>query len=695
MLKYLKSSVLPLALLAACQNMPFGQRVSEASEVATNQSADAVSLSSPNGVLNFELTLVEDKLFYAVSKAGEVVIEPSKLGMRFAEASNLDGNFAIGDVVRSSSQEEWEQPWGEKRIVVDHHNEVQVEILSASDQSFAFTLRIRMFDGGVGFRYEMPDEGPRVIVDELTEFRVDPAAQAWWTPAGAFNRYEHIYRETLVDDVDRAHTPFTLKLPDSNTHIAIHEAALIDYAGMWLDQRRSGVFEADLAPRHDGVKVRLAGAFVTPWRVVQVGDSAADLINGSDIYLNLNEPNKLGDVSYFEPGKYVGIWWGMHVGKYTWGSGPQHGATTDNTKKYIDFAAENGFNGVLVEGWNIGWDGDWYNNGDLFNFTDSFPDFDLSALSAYAKERDVHIIGHHETSGSISNYENQLEGAFALYAENGVPAVKTGYVADASNLKYVDEQGNDRYTWHASQERVLHDLHVLKRAHEYGVAVNSHEPVKDTGLRRTYPNAITREGARGMEFNAWGSPPNPPEHQAILPFTRMLAGPFDFTPGIFDLIPHSEENENRVPSTLAKQLALYVTIYSPIQMVADLPENYAKHPEAFQFIKDVPADWERSIALDGAVGDFVVMARQARGGDDWYIGAVSDDQRRELEISFDFLDDDKTYQAEIYRDGDSADWKSAPYEISIEKRVVTSKTKMDLGLAAGGGAAIRLAPVEE
>ncbi|ACT60144.1 glycoside hydrolase family 97 catalytic domain-containing protein [Hirschia baltica] len=687
-----------IVLLAACLGAgPFVFAQSQSADVATvteRKQGDGVALVSPDGRIEFQLKIQDGKLIYSVSKSGEVVLAPSRLGLRFASGKDLDTDFIIGDVSRNISDETWEQPWGEKRLVVDKHSEVLVTLLSAKDQTPQFNLRARVFDGGVGFRYEVPDTGARAIVDELTEFSLDPASLAWWTPAGEFNRYEYIYRTTPLNEMERAHTPFTLKLPNSNTHVAIHEAALVDYSGMWLDQRRAGVLEADLAPRHDGVKVRVEGAFDTPWRVIQIADDAAGLINGSDIYLNLNEPNKLGDVSYFKPGKYIGIWWGMHINKYTWGSGPQHGATTENTKAYIDFAAENGFSGVLVEGWNIGWDGDWFNNGDLFSFTQAYPDFNLPELSAYAKERGVHIIGHHETSGNITNYENQLEAAFDLYEANGIPAVKTGYVADGSDLKFIDAEGHPRYTWHASQERVVHDLHVLKRAHEHGIAVNAHEPVKDTGLRRTYPNAISREGARGMEFNAWGTPPNPPEHQAILPFTRMLSGPFDFTPGIFDLMPNGEDDENRVPSTLAKQLALYVTIYSPIQMAADLPENYKKFPNAFQFIKDVPTDWEQSIALAGEVGDFVVMARHERGAENWYVGAVSDENAREVKLDFAFLDANRTYRAEIYRDGDSANWETAPYDIAIEKRIVTSQTKLGLKLAAGGGFAIRIVPVE-
>lgn len=678
--------------VGACQSV-IADEPHSSSELTAKGHLEEALIASPNGLIEFKLTSEGGIPRYSVKKATEQVIQESRLGLRFAEGVNLDSGFHIASIEMSQENGSWEQPWGEKRVVEDIHNELVVN-LSTEEVGQQIVLRVRVFDDGVGFRYEIPDNGKRTIVDELTEFSVDPDATTWWTPAGEFNRYEYIYKTSAVKEFESAHTPLTIRLNETNTHIAIHEAALIDYSGMWLDQRRAGVLEADLAPRFDGSKVVVEGAFKTPWRVIQISDSAEGLINGTDIYLNLNEPNKLGDVSYFKPGKYVGIWWGMHINTETWGSGPKHGATTENTMKYIDFAAENGFTGVLVEGWNIGWDGDWFHNGDLFSFTESYPDFDLEKLGDYAREKGVHIIGHHETSGNISNYEDQLEGAFDLYEKVGVPLVKTGYVADAGDLKYLDEDGNARYTWHASQERVNHDLHVLKRAHEHQIAINAHEPVKDTGLRRTYPNAVSREGARGMEFNAWGTPPNPPEHQAIVSFTRMLSGPFDFTPGVFDLMPNGEDDENRVPSTLAKQLALYVTIYSPIQMVADLPENYLEHSEAFQFIRDVPTDWEQSIALDGEVGDYVVVARQERGGEDWFVGAVSDEEARTIKIDFDFLDDNRAYRAEIYRDGDNADWQSAPYDIEVETFVISAHTVMELRLAAGGGGAIKVSPIE-
>ncbi|MEM5518163.1 glycoside hydrolase family 97 protein [Henriciella sp. AS95] len=669
--------------------LPFQQQAS--AEATADANLSVVKTSSPDGRTELTVGSRGGQPFYTITRGGEEIVAESRLGLRFAKGADLDRGLNLTSSSETRKDETWEQPWGEKHFVRDNHREVAATFTADDGSGRTYTLRARVFDTGVGFRYEVPDTGERALVDEITEFSITPDGKSWWTPAGEFNRYEYIYKTTPVRDIYRVHTPYTVKLDDQDgPYIAIHEAALVDYAGMWLDQRRAGVLEAELAPRHDGVKVRVSGAFKTPWRVIQIADTAAGLINGSDIYLNLNEPNKLGDTSYFKPGKYIGIWWGMHINKYTWGSGPNHGATTENTKRYMDFAARNGFDGVLVEGWNVGWDGDWFNNGELFRFAEPYPDFDIKEITDYGREIGVQLIGHHETSANIANYEAQLEDAFQLYKDMGVHAVKTGYVADESDLVIHDEDGIRRYTRHDAQERVVHDLKVLERAHAYGIAVNAHEPIKDTGLRRTYPNAVSREGVRGMEFNAWGSPPNPVEHQAILPFTRMLAGPADYTPGIFDLMPNGQDAENRVQTTLAKQLALYVTLYSPLQMAADLPENYDANPEPFQFIRDVPADWENSIALMGEVGDYLVQARQERGSPDWYIGAVTDEYARTVSIPLDFLEDGVTYRAEIYRDGDFASWNINPYPVIIETRAVTSGDEIEVWLARGGGAAIRL-----
>jgi alpha-glucosidase len=385
----------------------------------------------------------------------------------------------------------------------------------------------------------------------------------------------------------------------------------------------------------------------------------------------------------------------MHLGVKTWGSGESHGATTAETKRYIDFAAANGFDGVLVEGWNTGWDGDWFHNGAIFSFTEAYPDFDIEAVTDYAREKGVRLIGHHETSGHIGNYEAQMADAFDLYEKVGVRQVKTGYVADDGDLRRVDADGLTHHEWHDGQPAVNHFERVLVEAAKRRISINTHEPVKDTGLRRTFPNWLSREGARGQEYNASWSEPNPPEHTAMLAFTRMLSGPMDFTPGIFDLTHHGPDSEFRVQTTLMHQLAQYVVLYSPVQMAADLPENYARYPEAFQFIRDVPTDWQESVALAGEVGEYVVFARQERGGDDWYLGAVSDGDPRTVRVPLDFLDAGRAYAATIYRDGEDADWQADPYDYRIETRDVDADKYIELKLAAGGGAAIRFSPASE
>ena len=476
-------------------------------------------------------------------------------------------------------------------------------------------------------------------------------------------------------------------------HISIHEAALTDYAAMVLDQQRDGILKADLTPWSDGIKVKTQLGFTSPWRTIQIADNAAGLINSS-LILNLNEPNTLGDVSWVKPGKYLGVWWGMHLNKNTWGSGPTHGATTENTKAYMDFAARYGFDGVLVEGWNQGWDGDWFYNGDVFSFTQPYKDFDIAEITRYGLQKGVRLVGHHETSGSVTNYKNQMADAYDLYKQYGVTQIKTGYVADGGKAKRIDEKGIARNEWHDGQFMVGEYLRSVTEAAKRKISINTHEPIKDTGMRRTYPNWITREGARGQEYNAWGSPPNSPEHTVMLPYTRMLSGPMDYTPGIFDLAPYGLDAENRVQSTLAKELALYVVLYSPIQMAADLIENYLQ-PDgktikpAFQFILDVPTDWETSKALAGEVGDYTVIARKERNGQDWYLGAITDENARNIAIALDFLDLDKQYEAQIYRDGAKADWKTNPYDMVIEKKMVSAKDTLNFKLGTSGGAAIR------
>jgi alpha-glucosidase len=662
-----------------------------ASSAALAESSAPVtsSLASPDGRIEFSVQI--DRFGsprYSVRHGEETVVSESRLGLRFKTQAAFDFKLKLDGVERSSHDETWEQPWGERRLVRDRHEEA---LFRFSDEAGRrFFLRVRLFDDGLGFRYEVPRQPgfeKVAITDELTEFALPVESKAWWIPGRRYNRYEYLYRSGALEAVEMAHTPFTIRTP-GGTHLSIHEAALVDYAAFVLDQRREGVFQTNLTPWSDGIRVKTAAPFQSSWRTIQLSRDAVGLLNSS-LILNLNEPNALGDVAWVEPGKYIGIWWAMHIRDRTWGSGPIHGATTAETKRYIDFAAENGFDGVLVEGWNIGWDGDWFFNGDAFSFTETYPDFDLQAISEYARERGVRLVGHHETSGNVSNYADQMAAAFDLYAAAGVAQVKTGYVADAGDIKRIDDAGIARYEWHDGQFMAGEYLKSVTEAAKRKISINTHEPIKDTGLRRTYPNWISREGARGQEFNAWGSPTNSPEHTAILPYTRMLSGPMDFTPGIFDLTFDGEESEQRVPTTLAKQLALYVTLYSPIQMAADLPKNYRARPKAFQFIRDVPTDWQVSLAVAGEVGEYVVFARQERGGRDWYLGAVTNEEERRVSVPLTFLDPGVNWTAQIYRDGPEAHWRKQPYDIVIEEIEVRAGEAFELRLAPGGGAAVR------
>lgn len=654
-----------------------------------------LQVSSPDKILIVTVGLEGSIPFYQVERHGKNVIEKSRLGLRFKDAHHLDGGFVISSSEESSFDETWVQPWGEKKNIRNHYNELRATLTESSGQKRSLIVVFRVYDDGIGFRYELPKQKNLAdvqIVDELTEFNISDRATAWWTPAREWNRYEYLYNKTPLAEVVHAHTPMTLRT-DAGLHISIHEAALVDYAGMTLKRARGQMFTADLTPLSSGIKVKAMAPFHTPWRTIQISDTAGGLIT-SYLILNLNEPNKLGDVSWVKPGKYVGIWWEMHLGTATWGSGPKHGATTERTRTYIDFAAEHGFDGVLVEGWNIGWDGDWYHNGDIFRFTETYPDFDIEALSAYARSKGVRLIGHHETSGGISNYESQLTDALDYYQKLGVTAIKTGYVADGGDVTFTNKNGKTHHEWHDSQFMVRHYQKVIKEAAKRKISINSHEPIKATGLRRTYPNDITREGARGQEYNAWGEPGNSPEHTAILPFTRMLAGPMDFTPGIFDLLFEKARPDNRIPTTLAKQLALYVVIYSPLQMAADLPENYQARPKPFQFIKDVPADWEDTIVLNGEIGDYVTIARKDRHSADWFLGSLTNEKARTLSVSLDFLTEGMVYTAQIYRDGPQADWQNNPYDMVIEEKQVTADTKLVIDLATSGGQAIRFTPLK-
>jgi alpha-glucosidase len=658
----------------------------------TAVAADEIAVTSPDGKIKVTFDVLEGgKPVYSVMVGEKLVVAPSRLGFTLSDNVSLAENFRILDTSTNSVDTTWTQVWGEEKEIRDHHNELAV-MLQKADDSQLLKVIFRVFDGGLGFRYEIPKLGSASdikIMDEHTEFALTGNHRCWWIPAFDHNRYEYTYRDTPLQETDRVHTPITFQTAEG-LYLSIHEAALTDFSSMALKRTSGNTYKADLFPWSDGVLVRGELPMKSPWRTLQIADTPGGLITDY-LILNLNEPSKIKDTSWIKPGKYVGIWWEMHIRVSTWHSGDKHGATTENTKKYIDFAAKNGFAGVLVEGWNLGWDGNWIENGDKFDFTTPYPDYDLKYLAEYAKEKGVSLIGHHETGGGIDNYERQLEDAYTLLEKLGIKAVKSGYVEHGCNIERTDENGERVKEWHHGQYMVRHYRKVVEMAAKHHVMLNVHEPIKATGIRRTWPNMMAREGAKGQEFNAWGGLDNhnAPDHTTILPFTRLLGGPMDFTPGVFNLTFHGPDADNRVRTTLAKQLALYVVLYSPLQMACDLPENYEARPRPFQFIKDVPADWATTRVLDAAIGDHITIVRQDRNSDDWYLGSITDENPRTIEITLDFLDPDRTYLAEIYRDGDDADWKSNPYPIEIEKQKVTQMSKLTLKLAPGGGTAIR------
>jgi alpha-glucosidase len=656
-------------------------------------SVAAQSVKSPNGRNEVRVGIQEGALYYVVQRDGKSLLTPSRLGFVFRGQPPLRDSLAITDSSRSTFDETWTQPWGEVRRVRNHYNELKVSVRERTAPNRQFTLAVRAFNDGVAFRYEFPQQpnlGEFEIMNELTEFAFADNARAWSLPSNRprLDRSEQLYSSQPVSTLDSVQTPITLETRDGKTVLVLHEANLVDYARMNIAGPRmeSRTLRVDLAPYADGVKVRGKTPFVTPWRTLQIADRVTELAP-SVLGLNLNPPNVLPSTDWIKPMKYVGIWWGMHINTMTWNSGPKHGATTANTKQYIDFAAANGFGGVLVEGWNVGWDGDWIQNRNAFSFTQPYPDYDIVELARYAKSKGVRLIVHNETSGGIQNYERQIDSAFSMYQRLGLDAIKSGYVTDLTS------EGHS----HWSQFMVNHYRHVIEKAAEHHIMLNAHEPIHDTGERRTYPNMLSREGARGQEYNAWsGEGGNPPEHETILFFTRMIAGPMDFTPGTFDILrtktgPARRNEDSRVRTTLAKQLALYVVLYSPLQMASDLPENYEGQP-AFQFIKDVAVDWDTTRVIDGKIGDYVIVARKQKDSPQWFLGAITDEEARSFTVPLTFLDAGRSYIAEIYADGPGANWLDNPLPVVISRRTVTRNTRLPIALAPGGGQAIRLRP---
>lgn len=670
------------------------------------------SVEAPNKPLQIHFQLADGYPEYAVVFEGDTLVKPSRLGVKLKNQDDLTGPFKLIDQQYEWNEETWEPVWGQHSSIRDHNQFMRVTLEETGPLKRHMYIEFKAYDDGVAFRYFWPNYelDSLVIRDEITEFNLDKNALAWYQAAD-YDSYEYIYRNTKIAQIrqefkDRpraplgqslgvpdvtvnpaVNTPFTSKMPNG-VYLSIHEANLTDYPGMTLKLKDDNAgFEADLVPWPNGDKARLKTPHYSPWRTIQVAKTANELLS-STMILNLNEPSKIEDTSWIKPMKYIGIWWAMHLGKWSWGIGKdisgvddrmvtkilkesKHGANTKNTKDYIDFAAEHGFDAVLVEGWNTGWE-NWGKQG-AFSFTESYPDFDIEEITRYAKQKEIALIGHHETGGDVQAYDAQLDAAFGFYAKHGVPAVKTGYAG----------QIFPRGIYHHSQYMVNHYRRVVETAAKYKITVNAHEPIKPTGIERTWPNMMTREGARGGEWDAW-SEGNSPSHHVTLPFTRLLAGPMDYTPGIVDITFDRYRKENKVHTTLAKQLALMVILYSPIQMAADLPENYEGHP-AFQFIKDVPVDWDELVVPHASVGEYVSIARRA--GSDWFLGAATDEEGRTLKLGLGFLGEGD-YEAITYRDAADAHWDENPMAYEIEKVIVNRTASLDLKLAPGGGTAI-------
>ena len=778
-----------------------------------------IDVKSPDNKNTFILHNEEGKLYYKLNRNKKKLISKSQLGIKFKNGLSLIDDFKYVEAKSNTVDQTWEQPWGEQKLIRNNFNEAIVSFESTSETNKQIDIIIRAYNDGIAFRYNVKKVGETkelTITDEITEFDFVEDAKSWWIKAYDPNRYEQLYTESSISEIDTVHTPLTMKF-DDGTHVSIHEASLINYSSMQIAGTNSTKLHCDLAPWANGDKVRTSVPFKTPWRTIKVTDSAQDLVS-SFLNLNCNPPNELTDVSWINPSKYIGIWWGMITGKWTWGEGFRHGATNERGKKYIDFAAKHGFDEVLIEGISSGFTGLFPGDTVTTSYTKTTPDFDLDEIQNYAKSKGVSLQAYHETSASTLNYMAQADDAYAIMKKIGMQKAKIGHVGTMM----------DKVEYHYGQHAVNYYREVIKKAAKYNVAVNFHEPVKDTGERRTYPNILTREGARGMEYNAWGNGGNPVNHTLILPFTRMLESPMDFTPGIFDLLyekldnnsideipvkisffdqgngftnvrykggesfwqtkpmslEHKIENKDttyiwtitemmkpgvwdwgiaahdiatdnnntwipgkinmgnrsikiskngkitgdisitipnlgldhnekfrasnedlneigtnvfgktqRVNTTLAKQLAYYLVLYSPMQMASDFIENYKDQP-ALQFIKDVPVDWELTKVVNAEIGEFITIARKDKDSKDWYLGSITNEIERDFLIPTNFLEPNKKYIATIYKDGENADWETNPYDLSIEQIHFSSDSILNLKLAPGGGTAIRFKYIE-
>jgi alpha-glucosidase len=696
-----------------------------AAGAAAKEAQTTKVLSSPDRAISLVFTLTDGTPAYAVNFKERPVILPSTLGFDLKQGS-MKKDFVLVDAKKSSTDETWTQPWGEQRKVRNHYNELAVTLRQADDPKRKLRIVFRVFDGAVAFRYEWPEQETLKefeIMDELTDFVLSSDPVALWQPAFRPQQTEQLYAKTRLSELLRqtrlaqgderagdnpkkepvkaVTTPLTMQT-DDGVFLVIHEADLTDYAAMQLQPRDNNTLKCFLVPWSDGGKVRTSAPAVSPWRFAMISDNLSDIVEKTSVRaLNLNPPSRIADTSWIKPGKYVGIWWGMHLGKNTWhpskpteGACDGLGATTRNTREYIDFAAKHGFDGVLVEGWNKGWAQDWVAHAAEFSFTEPNAEFDLPGLAAYAREKRVNLISHHETGSIITNYEAQVEAAFAQCERLGIRHVKTGYVGMEPRVNRYDADGRlIGAEYLDGQYMVRHYRKITMLAAKYHLMLDVHEPVKNTGEQRTWPNFMTREGARGQEYNAWAPDGgNPPAHDVNLVFTRFLSGPFDFTPGVIQPTYPQYRKSNRVNTTVAKQLAMYVTFYSPLQMAADLIENYEKNPDLFQFIVDVPADWEETRMLNGELGEYVTVARKQRGSENWFIGSITNEKERTFDLGLSFLPKDRKYVAEIYSDADDANWKTNPVARVIKKQIVSNNSRLSLRLAPGGGEAIRLRP---
>ncbi|GLL52661.1 alpha-glucosidase [Bacteroides finegoldii] len=684
----------------------------------------AESISSPSGNITLKFTLSEQGMpTYQIEYKGIQVIKPSTLGFKIKEGKSLFNHFRLKKSSTSTYDEIWKPVWGESSIIRNHYNELLVELEKTSDACF-INIRFRVYDDGVGFRYEFPSQPNLsyfVIKEECTQFAMSGDHTAWWIP-GDYDTQEFDYTESKLSEIrgllskmiesklshsiissTSVQTSLQMK-SDDGLYINLHEAALVDYSCMHLNLNdRNFVFTSQLTPDAIGNMAYMQTPCRTPWRTVIVSDDARDIL-ASNLILNLNEPCKYTDTSWIKPIKYIGVWWEMIAGgkpwAYTWDvpsvklgktnyahvkPNGQHPANNENVKKYIDFAAEHGFDQVLVEGWNIGWE-DWFGKSKdyVFDFTTPYPDFDIKMLNEYAHSKGVRLMMHHETSSSVRNYERHLKNAYTLMNKYGYNSVKSGYVGDII----------PRGEHHFGQWLNNHYLYTVTEAAKYKIMVNAHEAVRPTGLCRTYPNLIGNESARGTEYEAFGG--SKPFHTTVLPFTRLQGGPMDYTPGIFemDMSKLNPNNKSHVNSTLARQLALYVTMYSPLQMAADLPKNYLRFIDAFQFIKDVAVDWDESKYLEAEPGRYIVVARKAKGSSNWFVGCTSGEEGHVSTLNFDFLDPNKKYVATIYQDDKDAHYRHNPQAYCIRKGFVNRKSKLELKAAPGGGYAISIKEVE-